>query len=195
MLVKMALPRSGDEVGVSVVQIDDENLLRDSVDYRRPAELTAIGESSTPGVIVINRDGDICVGIIGSTQILHVEQLLQGLDAAAVGKYYVGKTEGQISSTSDAPWLSEAMQAIRRHMKRPKQQALIKACKPTQATPLQLQLSYARIASEEGVAAMEARAVELKRKKPGSQNSLSGLAAAGGEGWLYFWDVTDTRFP
>jgi hypothetical protein len=39
------------------------------------------------------------------------------------------------------------------------------------------------------------RAVELKRKKPGSQNSISGLAAAGGEGWLYFWDVTDTRFP
>ena len=40
------------------------------------------------------------------------------------------------------------------------------------------------------------RAVELKRKKPGSQNSISGLlvAAAGGEGWLYFWDVTDTRF-
>ncbi len=56
----MALPRSGDEVGVSVVQIDDENLLRNSVDYRRPAELTAIGESNTPGVIVINRDGDIC---------------------------------------------------------------------------------------------------------------------------------------
>jgi hypothetical protein len=123
------------------------------------------------------------------------EQFLHGLDAAAVGKYYVGKTEGQKSSNLAAPWLSEAMQAIRAHMKRPEQQALIKACKPTQATPLQLQLSYARIASEEGVAAMEARAVELKRKKPGSQNSLSGLAAAGGEGWLYFWDVTDTRFP
>jgi hypothetical protein len=55
--------------------------------------------------------------------------------------------------------------------------------------------AWARIASEEGVAAMEARAIELKRKKPGSQNSISGLAAAGGEGWLYFWNVTDTRFP
>ena len=43
-------------------------------------------------------------------------------------------------------------------------------------------------------ATMEARAIELKRKKDGSQNSRSGLAAAGGEGWLYFWDVVDTRF-
>jgi hypothetical protein len=85
--------------------------------------------------------------------------------------------------------------ALRLHMKRPKQQALMEACKPTMASPLQLKLSYARIAAEEGVAAMEARAIELKRKKPGSQNSISGLAAAGGEGWLYFWDVTDTRFP
>ena len=71
---------------------------------------------------------------------------------------------------------------------------VIKACQATEAAPLQLQLSYARIASEEGVAAMEARAIELKRSKQGSQNRHSGLAAAGGEGWLYFWDVIDTRF-
>jgi hypothetical protein len=48
--------------------------------------------------------------------------------------------------------------------------------------------------AEEGVAAMEGRAIELKRNKRGSQNRQSGLAAAGGEGWLYFWDVIDTRF-
>ena len=57
-----------------------------------------------------------------------------------------------------------------------------------------LRLSYARIASEEGVATMEARAIELKRKQDGNQNRSGGLAAAGGEGWLYFWDVIDTRF-
>ncbi len=39
---------------------------------------------------------------------------------------------------------------------------------------------------------MEAR--DLKRNKPGSQNMRGGLASAGGEGWLYFWDVVDNRF-
>ena len=122
------------------------------------------------------------------------EEFLQGVDASRLGQYYVGKTEGQQTSDPNIPWLEEAMCSIRRHMKRPNQQALIKACKPTQATPLQLQLSYARIASEEGVATMEARAIGLKRRKASNQNRVGGLASAGGEGWLYFWDVIDTRF-
>lgn len=122
------------------------------------------------------------------------EEFLQGVDASGVGKYYVGKTEGHYRSHKNAPWLPEAMVAIRRQTKRPDQQALIKGCKPTKATPLQLRLSYARIASEEGVATMEARAIELRRKQDGNQNRSGGLAAAGGEGWLYFWDVIDTRF-
>ena len=54
--------------------------------------------------------------------------------------------------------------------------------------------AWARIGSEEGVAAMEARAIELKRRKDGSQNTSGGLASTGGEGWLYFWNVIDTRF-
>ena len=42
------------------------------------------------------------------------------------------------------------------------QLALLKACQATETSPLQLQLSYARIAAEEGVAAMEARVIDLK---------------------------------
>ena len=120
------------------------------------------------------------------------EAFLRGL--GDTGNYYVGKTEGQKGSTVKAPWMKRALASLRWHMKTPEQQALIAACKPTKESPLQLQLSYARIASEEGVATMEARAIELNRKKDGSQNRNNGLAAAGGEGWLYFWDVIDTRF-
>lgn len=122
------------------------------------------------------------------------EEFLQSIDASGVGDYYVGKTEGQARTNAALPWLSRAMQSIRARMQQPDQQALIKACKPTPATPVRLRLSYARIASEEGVAAMEARAIELKRRKDGSQNTSGGLASAGGEGWLYFWNVIDTRF-
>ncbi len=42
--------------------------------------------------------------------------------------------------------------------------------KVTKASPLQLKLSYARIASEEGVVDMEARVIDLKLGKPGSRN-------------------------
>eukprot|EP01044_Picomonas_judraskeda_P012243 COSAG03_NODE_1739_length_3583_cov_9.395809_5_plen_164_part_00 len=54
----------------------------------------------------------------------------------------------------------EAMDRASNNMKGGEQQALIKA---TQASPLQLHLSFARIAMEEGAAAMEARAIELLR--------------------------------
>jgi hypothetical protein len=92
------------------------------------------------------------------------EEFLQGLDG--VGNWYLGKTEGhkhRSKSLHPVPWLPEAMDRASIKMKGEEQQALIKACKPTQASPLQLQLSYARIAMEEGVATMEARAIELKR--------------------------------
>ena len=121
------------------------------------------------------------------------EEFLAHLEG--IGNWYLGKTEGHNRGMeSPVPWLPEAMARASNKMKGEEQQSLIKACNPTQASPLQLQLSYARIAMEEGVAAMEARAIELKRNKQGSQNRLSGLAAAGAEGWLYFWDVIDTRF-
>ncbi len=120
------------------------------------------------------------------------EQFLQSLDT--IGNYYVGKTEKRTNSTTAVPWIVRATESLRRHMQSEDQLALMKACQATETSPLQLQLSYARIAAEEGVAAMEARVIDLKRNKPGSQNRAAGLASAGGEGWLYFWDVVDARF-
>ena len=54
-------------------------------------------------------------------------------------------------------------------------------------------LSYARIATEEGVAAMEGRCIDLNLGRRGSRNKSKGLASAGGEGWLYFWDLGDNQ--
>ena len=70
------------------------------------------------------------------------EEFLQGIDASGVGDYYVGKTEGQARTDATLPWLSRAMRSIRERMQQPDQQALIKACKPTPATPVRLRAAH-----------------------------------------------------
>ena len=78
----------------------------------------------------------------------------------------MGKTDGHDGSSVAVPSLNEALSEMRRKLTEDVEtQQLVKACHATTQKSLRLRLSYGRIAMEEGVAAMEGRAIaESKRQ-------------------------------
>ena len=104
------------------------------------------------------------------------EEFLKGLQG--VGDFYVSKTEGQSSRSSVVSWLSKALSQGAHHMK-----TTVKGRKSNKTKRLRLQLSYARVAAEEGVDAMEGRCIDLKLGRCDSRNKSKGLASAGDMGY------------